>query len=252
MSHELQIPRQDRAGDTATLEWGDERPAPSGRLARVRQRFGGDRRGAQLAGALGAVAAFVSLTEEWTVTSVPDAGRNGSPVEVPAGVAEVGAFGTGYLVGLFGVLAALALLLFGTAAAARNARVLGLAATGALAALLLAAALTLEQMAGRLFFFSDDERFRIELGPGLTFAFAATVLLGTAIVLAGRAALGGHGTTAPGATAAGMADQPGDPPDGTDGWAGPDRHRAESDAEPHGPIDLTVSAAPPIVPPRQE
>ncbi|MEV4810176.1 hypothetical protein [Micromonospora avicenniae] len=187
MSRELPIQRQDdRSDDMSVIEWGTAEPDAPERPRRSLAGLGRDRRIPQLLAGLGAVAGVASLVGEWVVMTLPDGGREGS-LEVPAGVADVNGFGVGYLVGLLGLVCAVALALRGTPAVRPNARVLGLALAGALLVLLTVTASELDDSTRRLFY-SPEEGFRIEYGRGLAMAFAACVLLGVALQLAPNAA----------------------------------------------------------------
>ncbi|SIQ53913.1 hypothetical protein [Micromonospora avicenniae] len=187
MSRELPIQRQDdRSDDMAVIEWGTAEPDTPERPRRSLAGLGRDRRIPQLLAGLGALAGVASLVGEWVVMTLPDGGREGS-LEVPAGVADVNGFGVGYLVGLLGLVCAVALALRGTPTVRPNARVLGLALAGALLVLLTVTASELDDSTRRLFY-SPEEGFRIEYGRGLAMAFVACVLLAAALQLAPNAA----------------------------------------------------------------
>jgi hypothetical protein len=75
-----------------------------------------DRRSVPLAAAVGAVALFASLISEWQITAIDITefgGTASARQPVTAGVGDLGAFGAGYLAGLFALAAAMALVLFG-------------------------------------------------------------------------------------------------------------------------------------------
>src|SRR5688500_18735832 len=134
MSQNHPIPRQDnRLDGTTVVEWGGPEPAspaPSGRSLSGLSR---DRRLPLVPAGLGAAAGFASLVGEWLVMTVPGGGPEGdTPVRVPGGVADVGGFGVGYLVGLLALVVGVALALRGTTAVRHNARVAGLALAVAL------------------------------------------------------------------------------------------------------------------------
>jgi hypothetical protein len=221
--------------------------------------IGRDRRLGPVVAGLGAVAVFASLVGEWTITSLPNSEQDGiSAVQVPAGVGEVGNFGIAYLVGVFGVVGCLALVLFGVSPAVRhNARVIGVATTGALLALLSAATYTLDDAAERRAFYPTGAGFRIEYGRGLVMAFVGTACLGLALYLAGRfipqpAGLEGNGERGSDDLPEGMAHR-GSAEEGGWPWR---RRRPGAESEPDGaypaPADLTVTPAVPFARPEQQ
>jgi hypothetical protein len=257
MSQELPIPRQDtRSDEPATVEWGGAEPIGRGRLGRFLAGLRLDRRLAPAVAGLGAVAGCASLVGEWTVTSVAGSGPDGSAAaQVPAGVGEVGGFGTAYLVGLFGLVACLALVFFGSSPAVRHsARVAGLATAVALLAVLVAAASSLDRAAERRLLYAPDDGFRIEYGRGLVMAFVGTALFGLALYLTGRLILTGRPVAGPDGPdrAAGAAGDHGRP---GGGW--PWRRRGpapEEDPDPDqgGPSDLSVTATIPFARPEDD
>ncbi|SCF43031.1 hypothetical protein [Micromonospora mirobrigensis] len=192
MSQDLPIPRQDNRSDgTAVVEWGPTGSDAPTRTGRPLVALARDRRVPLILAGLGAAAAVASLVGEWLVMTVPNGGpEGGEMVRVPGGVAEVGGFGVGYLVGLLGLAAALALALAGTPGVRRNARVAGLALAGTVLAVLTAAALSLDDSGERTLFYSSEDGFRVEYGRGLVMAFLATALLAGALQLTGLGAAG--------------------------------------------------------------
>ncbi|BCL14796.1 hypothetical protein [Micromonospora sagamiensis] len=188
MSQDLPIPRQSNRSDgPAVLEWGTPDPAPE-RLTRTVAGLGRDPRLPVVLVGLGGAAALASLMGEWLVMTLPENGPEGSGrLRVPSGVSEVGGFGVTYLVGLLGLAGAAALALGGTRDARRNARVLGSGLAVALLALLVAAAVSLDDSTRRSLFYSADSGFQVEYGRGLVMAFVAVALLGSALRLSGSA-----------------------------------------------------------------
>ncbi|MEV0213123.1 hypothetical protein [Micromonospora sp. NPDC050695] len=186
MSEELPIPRQgDRSDGPAVIEWGADDPPPARRFDRSLAGLTRDPRLPVLTAGLGAVAGVASMVGEWLVMTLPNGGPSGSTsIDVPAGVSDVGGFGIGYLVGLLGLVCTVALALRGTAAARQNARLVGFTLAGALLALLVAAAATLEDSGQRNYFYASEDNFRIEYGRGLVMAFVACVLFAAALRLA--------------------------------------------------------------------
>ncbi|MFF0152554.1 hypothetical protein [Micromonospora sp. NPDC005203] len=242
MPDELPIPRQgDRSDGPAVIEWGAVDPAPRRRFGLSLGGLAQDPRLPLLLAGLGAVAGVASLVGEWLVMSLPNSGPDGeSTIEVPVGVSEVGGFGVGYLVGLLGLLCTVALALRGTAAVRPNARLAGLTLAGALLALLVAAATTLDNPAQRSFFYSPQDGFRAEYGRGVVMAIAACVLFAVALRLSPAAS--------PGAFAGSPDDdRPADPP-ASRTW----RRRRNPDPNEYGPpapADLTVTPAAPFAHP---
>lgn len=245
MSQDLPIPRQDsHTTEPGTVEWGSDRPARRGRMPRALAGLGRDRRLVPVLAAVGAVAAAASLVGEWTIVTIPMAQLEGdAPLRVPAGVSEVGNFGAAYLIGLLSMIGCLALVLAGAPSIRHNARILGVALSGAVLAVLLAATAVLPEASGRLYYLRPNGQLRVEYGRGLVMAYLATAVLGLALLLAGRFVAG--------PTATG----PADGADGTGhGWSW---HRARPapalrrDDERPAPSDLTVTAAPPFIRPEQ-
>ncbi|MEU4526713.1 hypothetical protein AB0F49_00635 [Micromonospora ureilytica] len=242
MSEELPIPRQgDRSEAPAVIEWGAVDPAPRRRFGWSLADFAQDPRLPLLLAGLGAVAAIASLIGEWLVMSLPNGGPEGNTtIKVPAGVSEVGGFGVGYLVGLLALVCTVALALRGTAAVRPNARLAGLTMAGALLALLVAAAATLNDAGQRNLLYSSQDGFQAEYGRGLVMAFAACVLFAAALRLTPAAP--------PGALA-------GPPDDGHPADAPaprPWRRRRDHDPIEDGlpaPADLTVTPAAPFARP---
>ncbi|MGW0435293.1 hypothetical protein ACWDV4_22480 [Micromonospora sp. NPDC003197] len=236
MSDDRLVPRQDTRPDApAMIEWGNDAPArPSRFVGGLLQ----DRRlvVVVVVAGLGVVAVLASLVGEWSVTTLANQEPTGEPssVRVPAGLAEVGTFGVGYLVGLLGIVSTLALALVGAAPTVRHdARVVGLVLSGGLLGMLTAMTASLGDERRGLPL--SDDGFRVEPGRGLVMAFVGTVLFGLALYLAGR-------TT------------------NSSDEAAPRRHRpmraVEPSAEPAGeepagPADLTVTPATPFVRPDQ-
>ncbi|RLP87945.1 hypothetical protein [Micromonospora sp. CV4] len=243
MSEELPIPRQgDRSDGPAVIEWGGDDPIPPRRFGRSLAGFTRDPRLPLLLAGLGAVAGVASLVGEWLVMTLPNSGPAGtSAIDVPAGVSDIGGFGVGYLVGLLGLVCAVALALRGTAAVRQNARLVGLTLAGALLALLIAATATLNDSGQRTYFYSPQDGFRVEYGRGLVMAFVACVLLGAALRLASTASSGPR-------TELAADDRPDDGAPGR-GWR---RRRDHDPADEDGlpaPADLTVAPAVPFARP---
>ena len=92
-------------------------PAARGRrsLTELGQGLAADRRSVPLAAAVGAVALFASLVSEWQTTVLGTSRFEDIQADrpLPAGVADLGALGSGYLAGLFVLAGAVVLVLFG-------------------------------------------------------------------------------------------------------------------------------------------
>ncbi|WP_329016728.1 hypothetical protein OG271_11110 [Micromonospora rifamycinica] len=224
MSQDLPIPRQDdRSDDTSVPEWGAAGRATSRRFGQWPAALRQDRRLPPVLVLLGAVAATASMAGEWLVMTVPNGGPEGSgTIRVPGGVAEVGAFGVAYLVGLLLLSVAVALALRGRPATGHDARTAGLAVAGALLVLLTVTAFSLDDSGQRALFYSSEDGFRVDHGRGLVMAFVAVALVGAALLSTGRQ----------------PDDRAGDGPAGVDPGRDHDR--------PAAPADLTVAPTVPF------
>jgi hypothetical protein len=177
-------------GTHQLLEFGSDRP---------RRRFpvaalAGDPRVVPLTATLAVVALFASLFSEWQVTTIAAAAL-GNQDEVGRRVLrttliDLGSLGSGYLTGLFLLVAAATLTLFGPPAGRRYARTAGLALGGTLLVLLAAATVLLHQQS-RLFsqVFALDltpGQLTVTYGRGLWCALVGVLLALLALHLAGR------------------------------------------------------------------
>ncbi|GAB1643944.1 hypothetical protein [Krasilnikovia sp. MM14-A1259] len=206
-----------------------------------------DRRLVPLAAALGGVALFASLMSEWQVTAVDATvfgdGQVGAK-PVPATVADLGAWGGGYLAGLFPLGAAVALVLFGPRPGRRYARLAGLSAAGILLALLAGVAAHLRHASGVLgpvFTVQlGDDQMHLTYGRGIWCALFGVAAVALALYLAGRH-LDPAGQPEPGPAEA----EPAAP--AVWSWRRP-RAGEEVDGPPDAPIGLTVTAAQPLPP----
>ncbi|MET8525370.1 hypothetical protein [Micromonospora sp. NPDC005172] len=242
MPEDLPIPRQGEPSDApAVIEWGGDEPARARRFGNPLAGLTRDPRLPLLLAGLGAVAGVASMLGEWVVTTMPNAGPDGtSTIEVPAGVSEVGGFGIAYLAGLLGLACAVALALGGTATVRTNARLAGITLAGALLALLVAATATFDDLSERTLLYSAQEGFRVEYGRGLVLAFVTCVLFAAALRLA---------WAVPASTSAGQPDDDAsaDVP-AMRSWR---RHRdpVPGDGGLPAPADLTVQPATPFARP---
>ncbi|WP_329105905.1 hypothetical protein OG792_33950 [Micromonospora sp. NBC_01699] len=252
MSQDYPIPRQDSRSDgVATVEWGDQdEPRRPGRRGDLLARLGRDPRLVPVVAGIGAVAIFASLVGEWTIMLAPNFGPDGGTVgRTPIGVSDSTNFGSAYLFGIFGIVGCLALVIFGTAAVRRNVRVLGLALTGTVLAVLVAASLTLDDVS-RLGL-GEDTGLRIEYGRGLVMAYVGTAVLGLALYLAGR--LVGPdpvptGSSATGVDGVGSAESA---PEAAFSWRRPMGSGGPDDELDEAPRDLTVGPTTPFASPEQ-
>ncbi|MFY1688813.1 hypothetical protein [Plantactinospora sp. WMMB782] len=202
MPDDVSIPRQDGPDAASVVSWGD-RPDTGGRAGLALRRLGRDSRLVPVIGVAGAAAAFASLIGDWAVTSMTVEGAENA-VALGSGVADMSAFGTAYLVGVFGVVGCLALVLFGSPGVRHDARVAGLAGAGAVLGVLVAATGSLDTLADRWQVYGQLDGMVIEYGQGLVLAYVAVGGLGLALLLAGRFV---RRTAAPPASAA----EPGTP-----------------------------------------
>jgi hypothetical protein len=243
--------------EPAVVDWGEpDEPRRRGRFGGALAVLRRDRRVLLTAAGLAAVALVASLLGEWQVTTVSqdpstidfaiDFGAAGDSQGLVAGVGDIGTWGSGYLAGVFLVVAGAAVVLFGPAAGRAQVRLAALGGCGALLALLLAAWTHLGRRSVLFGLFNDGPAVTLAHGRGISAAIAGTLLLGAALFLAGDAR-----TPAPAAEPA--AGDTGEPPAHEDlaAWR-PGRSAAAGDELPEEPLDLTVApAAPFAVPPDQ-
>jgi hypothetical protein len=212
------------------------RPADLGRS------LAADRRVVPLAAALGAVALLASLVSEWRLTTVdPEVfgGETGAH-PIPTDVTDLGALGSGYLVGLFPLVAAVVLTIFGPPAGRRWVRLAGLSVGGTLLALLFATAASLGDQSrpvpGFYTLQFDANQVQFSYGRGLWCAAAGVLLAMVALYLADR-----RRVTAP---AAGGAPPTAAVDESPWTWRRPPAPREEPAAD--QPLELTVGPAKPF------
>lgn len=237
------------AQDTSTssndvVEWGTDDAPRRGRLAALAGGLGiRQQHLAVAAAAAGAGLAGLSLLTHWQVTELSE--QFGPPdadvvTRVETYLAGLGAWGSGYLFGLLGLLALTAVTLYGAPGTRRQLRFAGLGWAGGLLALLLAAVADLDRTSAVLgnSLFGQEPDYELSLGPGPTLALAGVAMLTGALYLSdrgtdpGEPAAAGAGATAGGRPGAPAARRPGA---GTDEVA---------DSQ---PADLTVTPAVPFV-----
>jgi hypothetical protein len=261
MSQEPQADIGARLDEPAVVEFGaDEparkRPSASKVLSAVRR----DWRLVPVIAGLSSVAIFASLVGEWqTSTFTPQQSAFIPPDQLPppgiAGVADLGGFATGYLIGIFALVACTGLILFGRPAMRDQLRVLGLTVAVMTGALLAAATVWLDSHSAvystaRLYFGPQGPSFDLAYGRGLTMAFLGVAGFAVALYLAGRlmpaptarvADTAADDTTDPKAEAAGQLDWP---------WRRPRAAQEPDDLDGDlpPPDDLTVGPTAPFAP----
>jgi hypothetical protein len=210
----------------------------------------GDRRLVPLAATLSAVALFASLMSEWQITAVDatvfDDGQVGAK-PLPTTIADLGAWGGGYLTGLFVLAAATVLVIFGPAPGRRYARLVGLSTGGVLLGLLAAVAAELggsSRTLGQAFMIQlGQDQVRLAYGRGLWCALFGVAAAMLALHLAGRHMAPGEASPA----AADDGQQAAGAPPPVWSWRRPHNSAAE-EGPPDAPFDLTVTSAKPFAP----
>ena len=165
------------------------------------RELGTDRRLPVLVAGLGAVAVFASLISEWQVTTVEAIdygdGELGDAQLLPTDLIDLGGAGGAYLGGLFLMVVALVLALFGPASGRRYARLAGFGAGGLLLALLLAMVQLLStetRLVSRYFTINMDVgQTQVAYGRGVWCALAGVSAGLLALWLAGREPAGEDG-----------------------------------------------------------
>ncbi|MGI5212687.1 hypothetical protein [Plantactinospora sp. CA-290183] len=280
MSHDFPIPRQDSRQDgpageddptAATTPDGIAGTTPDGaavvawggadhdgrRTPPALARLGRDGRLVVVVAALGALAAFAAMADEWAITTLPPGITSSeTPVQVADGLAQMSTFGTGYLLGILGLLGCLGLVFFGSVPVRHNLRILGLALAVGVLGVLATATLSLDALSDRWRMYGEVDGLRVDYGRGLILAYLGTAGLGLALLLAGRfvprrpgpgpAAGGPAGSTDPAAAA----EEPDWP------WRRPRAATTLPDPDDDGddrppPIDLTVTPTRPFTPPER-
>ncbi|ROO52641.1 hypothetical protein EDC02_7580 [Micromonospora sp. Llam0] len=237
-------------------------------------RFGSTGRGnlpSLVLAAVGVLAAAGSLGGEWLTFEIPgvDLGT-GSPYTAAVRLADLGAFGTGYLLGLLALLVCAALTLFGSHRNRPDTRIAGLTIGAGLVALLVTVMLNSDDLIRSSLQVPTEMEVLVSGGTAVTAGLVGVGALLLALYLAGRTAAGRGGMTGGGGgIAGGGADldggaETGRGPDGngrtaTGDPAGPApaptdlpwRRPADDGPEPGGgaPADLTVGPTAPFVRP---
>jgi hypothetical protein len=247
-----QQPVEDDVTTESVIEFG---PPPPRRRRLSAAGFGrgllrgvaGDRRVVPLAAALGAVAAFASLISEWQVTAVDGTAYGTGDVGeklIPADLGDLGAFGAGYLAGLFLLVAAVVLTMFGPLGGRRYARLAGLSVGGTLLALLLALTSLLgdqSRIVSRLYPLElDGDQLQVTYGRGLWCALFGVLAALVALYLAAR-----HTPAVASSRATSSTGTP-ETPEPAAVWSWRRPRTSEEDLRPDEPFELTVSSAPPF------
>ena len=239
------------------VEWGTGDPEPrrprwSGLPAAVGIR---ERHLIVSALVIGGALALVALLSTWQVTRMPDELPE-RQTEVQTGVAGLEAWGSGYLLGLLGLLALTAAATYGAPRVRRQLRLAGLGWAAGMLALLVAIAVDLGRTSILLRYSyitsTSVPQPELSYGPGIYLAFVSTAMFGAILYLSGRLPDGPPGES--------FAGSPGDPgteraatqvavPEPADGGGGDADTPMPSRVG--GPIDLTVRPAPPFSPLRQ-
>jgi hypothetical protein len=227
------------------LEFGDDAPRSRWRwnTTGLGRALVNDRRAVPLAAGLGAVAVLASLVSEWQVTTVDPqvfgGELGGHPVAT--NVTDLGALGTGYLVGLFPMVLAVVLTMFGPAVGRRWAKLGGMSVGGTLLALLFA---TITSLGGESRTLPDlytaqldQDQVQFAYGRGVWCAVAGVLLAMVAIYLADR-----HQPVMPSPPASVEAPVVSDEPAWR--WRRPPSPREEQPTE--QPLELTVGPAKPF------
>ncbi len=204
-----------------------------------------DRRTVPLTAALAALAALVSVLSEWQVTTLDPStlGVDAGERVLPTGIDDLGALGIGYVLGLFLVVPAVVLTLFGPPGGRRYARLAGLSVAGTQLGLLIAVASAVSSVS-----YAIDPVYRIALeegeatlvyGRGLWCAFAGILLVLAALYLAGRHLPAGAGAGSDSPAPIGEAE-----PDAVWSWRRPVADGTDRPGD--EPLDLTVAPSQPF------
>ncbi|MEV6303813.1 hypothetical protein AB0M02_30705 [Actinoplanes sp. NPDC051861] len=221
------------SGDSEVLEFGGPEPdEPRRRPAMEHLRaLATDRRVPVLTAGLGGVAVFASLISEWQVTAVEPIdyegdGEIGETRLLPTDLFDLGGLGGAYLCGLFLLVAAVVLVLFGPPAGRRYARLGGLSVGGVLIALLLAMVHLLgseTRLISRYFTMElASEQSAVSYGRGLWCALAGVSAALLALWLTARE------------------------PESEDGPRWSRRTTEEEESAPDVPLDLTIAPVTPF------
>jgi hypothetical protein len=212
-----------------------------------------DRRLVPLSAALGGVALFASLISEWQLTLIDGTffgdGETGAQRPVKTMVADLDGWAGGYLAGLFLLVAAVVLTLFGPAAGRRYARLCALSTGGVLLAVVLAIGSYLGDTSGTVGQLSltglEEGQVTTTLGRGTWCAAAGVLLALLSMILAGRHLRAQPVPAGSPADAQADAEPPAAPEAALWSWRRP--VATEEDGLPEAPFDLTVAPAKPFI-----
>lgn len=261
----------DGPSQPAVVEWGGDRP--TGHFGRRLGALGRHVHPAHLVAALGGAVLFASLLSDWRTWTVDQSPNNDTEREmtqqITTGVTSFPSIGTGYLIGLLVLAGCTALAFAGTRPVRRNARLVGLATTVTMLALLVTASANLDQLGGVIedialphSTLSEEMQSQVEYGQGLYLAYGGVVAMALALLMgvpseplretapAGPGRPGGADRRGadPGESAAG-GDLDGDEGDGWLWHPGRERRTGATAAPPDEPEGLTVEPAAPFLPP---
>ncbi|NMO54464.1 hypothetical protein HH310_25175 [Actinoplanes sp. TBRC 11911] len=237
----------DITGPEEVVEFGPAPPSRARWNSTTLRSLAADRRAVPLTAVLAAAAFFAAIISEWQITTVDQqfslsgVGR----VALPTGVADLGALGTGFMIGVFLLAVTIVLTMFGPPAGRHYARLMGLSAGGTLLGLLFAITFVLgsdSRTVPRTFIEVDRNDVQIAYGRGVWCAVAGAILALIALYLAGR-----HVSPAAGETgAAGDTVEHVDEPAAVWSWRRPPA--PNGDQRPDEPLGLTVMPAQPFTP----
>lgn len=214
-------------------------------LTEIATSLAADRRVVPLSGAVGGVALFASLISEWQITTVDtsrfaDSETGARPLT--AGLADLGALGSGFLTGVFLLVITTVLVLFGPAAGRGYARLIGLSTGGVLLALLAALASSLgdssRAVEGIFVLEFEEDQLQLSYGRGIWCAVVGVAAVLLALHLSAR-----HGPSVTPAAGPDSADEIGEEPNL---WSWRRPQSDFDDRPPDEPFDLTVSSTRPF------
>ena len=245
----------DSAPQESLVEFGaDAGEAPPGRrrsAAGVAMALAADRRVVPLAAVLGGVALYGSLVSEWQITSVDTTAFGGVQAgnrPIASGLADLGAWGGGYLAGLFVLVAATVLVLFGPAPGRQYARLVGLSSGGLLLVMLAAIGSALGDSSRALELVYtlalNDDQLQLAYGRGIWCATVGVAATMVALYLAGRHALPPPGAEQDEERPGGEATP--EPPPTVWSWRRPRAAGDDDEQPPAEPFGLTVTPTRPF------
>ncbi|MFV2087621.1 hypothetical protein [Micromonospora sp. LOL_021] len=157
-----------------------------------------------LLAAVGVLAAAGSLGGKWLAFEIPgiDVGT-GSPYAAAVRLADLGTFGTGYLLGLLALLVCAALTLFGSHRNRPDTRIAGLTVGAGLVALLVTVMLNSDELIRSSLQVPTEMEVLVSRGTAATAGLVGVGALLLALYLAGRTTAGRGGITGGGGTTGG-------------------------------------------------